>query len=125
MLVLDSDVLIELLRKGSLRGDEVLETLKDLDDDIVTTAINVHEVLYGLAKHRKQAPDLMRIRALPYTRKDAALSASLELHAEHAGTPSGRADAMIAAITVNNNAQLYTFNKRHYTPFTEQGLELL
>lgn len=125
MLVLDSDVLIELLRKGSTRGDEALETLKTLDDDIVTTAINVHEVLYGLAKHGKHATDLMRIRALPYTRKDAALSASLELHAEQAGTPSGRTDTMIAAVAINNNAKLYTFNRRHFQAFTEQGLELL
>ena len=125
MLILDSDILIELLRKGSPRGDEALETLKALDDDILTTAINVHEVLYGLVKHGKHAPDLLRIRVLPYTRKEAALSANLELHAERMGTPSGRADAMIAAIAMNNNAKLYTFNRRHFQAFTEQGLKLI
>ena len=125
MLILDSDILIELLRKGSPRGDEALETLKALDDDILTTAIKVHEVLYGLVKHGKPVPDLLRIRVLPYTRKEAALSANLELHAERMGTPSGRADAMIAAIAMNNNAKLYTFNRRHFQAFTEQGLKLI
>ena len=125
MLILDSDILIELLMKGSPRGDEALETLKALDDDILTTAINVHEVLYGLVKHGKHAPGLLRIRALPYTRKEAALSVNLELHAERMGTPSGRADAMIAAIAMNNNAKLYTFNRRHFQAFTEQGLKLI
>jgi predicted nucleic acid-binding protein len=42
MLVLDSDVIIEILRGDSHRGAEALETLKALDDDIVTTAINIH-----------------------------------------------------------------------------------
>ena len=125
MLVLDSDVLIEILRKGSTRGDEALETLKALDDDIVTTAINVHEVLYGLVKYGKHAPDFMRIRTLPYTRKDAVLSASLEPHAEDAGTPFSRTDAMIAAVALNNSAKLYTFNRPHFQAFREQGLELI
>lgn len=125
MLVLDSDVLIEILRKGSTRGDRALETLKALDDDIVTTAINVHEVLYGLARRGKHVPDLMRIRALPYTKMDATLSANLELQAEYAGSPSGRTDAMIAAVAINNSAKLYTFNRRHFQAFAEQGLELI
>jgi predicted nucleic acid-binding protein len=125
MLILDSDVLIEILRKGSHRGAEALETLKALDDDIVTTAINIHEVLYGLVKRGKHLPDLMRMRALPYTREDASLSANLEIHAEQAGTPSGRTDTMIAAVAINNNAKLYTFNRSHFQSFTGKGLILV
>ena len=125
MLVLDSDVLIEILRRGSHRGAEALETLEALDDDVVTTAINIHEVLYGLLKRCVHLPDLMRIRALPYTREDAALSASLEMHAERAGAPSGRTDAMIAAVAINNNAKLYTFNRSHFHSFTGRGLKLV
>jgi len=125
MLILDSDVLIEIFRKGSHRGVEALETLKALDDDIVTTAINIHEVLYGLIKRDKHLPDLMRIRALPYTRGDASLSASLEIHVEQEGTPSGRTDTMIAAVAINNNAKLYTFNRSHFHSFTGKGLILV
>jgi len=125
MLVLDSDVIIEILRGDSHRGAEALETLEALDDDIVTTAINIHEVLYVLLKRGKHLPDLMRIRAIPYTREEATLSASLEIHAERAGTPSGRTDTMIAAVAINNNAKLYTFNKSHFHPFTGKGLILV
>lgn len=125
MLVLDSDVLIEILRGDSHLGAKALETLKALDDDIVTTAINIHEVLYGLLRRGKHLPDLMQIRALPYTREDAALSASLEIHAERAGTPSGRTDTMIAAVAINNNAKLYTFNRSHFHSFTGKGLILV
>jgi predicted nucleic acid-binding protein len=38
--------------------------------------------------------------------------------------PVCRTDAMIAAITINNNAKLYTFNLRHFEALQDLGLEL-
>ena len=125
MLVLDSDMLIEILRRGSHLGAEVLEIIKALDDDVVTTAINIHEMLYGLLRRGKHLSDLMRILNLPYTREDAALSANLEVHVERASAPSGRIDTMIAAVAINNNAKLYTFRRRHFHSFTGKGLILV
>ncbi len=36
-----------------------------------------------------------------------------------------RTDAMIAAITINNGAKLYTFNLKHFEAFRGLGLEIL
>ena len=49
-------------------------------------------------------------------KKDSILSSKIELEAESRGTPIRRTDAMIAAITINNGATLYTFDLKHFNP---------
>jgi predicted nucleic acid-binding protein len=46
------------------------------------------------------------------------------LEAEKAGKPLDRTDAMVAAIAINNNAVLFTFNLRHFEFLKNQGLKL-
>ena len=125
MIVLDTDVLIEILNKRSRRGEDAVEVLKSSDEDVVTTSIAIHEVQYGLEKRGKMNPDILRLRALPYTKGDAHLSAKLELLAEGDGTPIHRMDAMIASIAINNGARLFTYNLSHYKPLQQHGLQLL
>jgi len=43
---------------------------------------------------------------------------------EKTGTTIRRTDAMIAAITINNNASLYTLDLKHFKPLENLGLEL-
>ena len=61
---------------------------------------------------------------LSYTKDDASLAAELELEMERKGVPIRRTDAMIAAMTINNNAKLYTFDLRHFEPLEPLGLKL-
>jgi predicted nucleic acid-binding protein len=82
----------------------------------------VHEVLYGLHKFGKSSKELMQLPVLEYTKNDAALSSQIELQAEKEGKPIKRTDAMIAAIAINNNATLFTFNLKHFEPLKKQGL---
>jgi tRNA(fMet)-specific endonuclease VapC len=124
MIVVDTDVLIEILDKKSMKGAEALEHIVECGEDIGTTAINMHELLYGLNKYAKPTEDVLLIPVLTFTKKDAILSSKLELEAEKKGVPSRRTDAMIAAVTINNNAMLYTFNKKHFTQFTKRSLRL-
>jgi predicted nucleic acid-binding protein len=84
----------------------------------------MHELLCGLNKYAKPTEDVLLIPVLTFTKKDAILSSKLELEAEKKGVPSRRTDAMIAAVTINNNAMLYTFNKKHFTQFTKRSLRL-
>lgn len=125
MLVVDADVLIEILDKKSTKGAEALERILKSGEDIGTTAINMHELLYGLNKYAKPTEDILLLPVLAFTKKDAILSSKLELEAERKGTPSRRTDAMIAAIAINNNATLYTLDKKHFTQFTKHNLRLL
>jgi tRNA(fMet)-specific endonuclease VapC len=125
MIVLDTDVLIEIFDRRSVKGEEALQRLVDKGEDISTTVINLHEVLYGLEKYAKPVKDVLLLPVLAYTKRDAELSAELELKAEALGMPTRRTDAMIAAIVLNKGASLYTFDLKHFSLFRNFGLKLL
>jgi len=59
-----------------------------------------------------------------YTKGNAVLAAKLEIEMERKGKAIRRRDAMIAAITINNGAKLYTLNLKHFKPLTSVGLKL-
>ena len=104
MIVIDSDVLIELLDRKSKKGDQALKQTIESKEEVATTVISLHEVLYGLHKYGKPVQELLSLPILSFTKKDAVLSSKIELEAEKKGKTVCRTDAMIAAITINNSA---------------------
>jgi len=52
------------------------------------------------------------------------LASKIELEVEKKGRIACRTDTMIAAITINNGAKLYTFSMKHFEALQELGLEL-
>lgn len=124
MITIDTDVFIEILDKKSEKGDDALKQILQSGEDICTTAINVHEILYGLQKYGKPVKEILLLPILNYTKKDATLSSKIELEAENKGKPIRRTDAMIAAITINNGATLYTFDLKHFGSLKALGLKL-
>jgi tRNA(fMet)-specific endonuclease VapC len=124
MIIIDTDVLIEILDKKSTKGDEALRLILQSGEDMFITVITLHEVLYGLRKRGKPAKDVLLLPILNYTKRDAILSSKVELEAEEKGTPVSRTDAIIAAITVNNEAKLYSFNLKHFSSLKASGLKL-
>jgi tRNA(fMet)-specific endonuclease VapC len=124
LINIDSDVLIEILDRKSLKGDQALKQITESKEEVATTAINLHEVLYGLHKYSKPIKELLLLPILSYTKKDALLASKIELEVEKKGKNACRTDAMIAAITINNHAKLYTLNLKHFEAFQELGLEL-
>ena len=124
MIALDSDVLIEILDRKSNKGAEAFKCILSDGDEVCTTVISVHEVLFGLQKYGKPVKELLQLPVLNYTKNDAALSSKLELAAEQTGKPIRRTDTMIAAIAINNNAFLFTFDLKHFDPLKPHGLRL-
>jgi tRNA(fMet)-specific endonuclease VapC len=124
MIVLDSDVLIEILDRESEKGEEALKRTLDSGEEVCTTVISIHEVLFGLHKYGKPVKELLQLPVLNYTKNDAVLSSKLELEAEQAGKPIRRTDTMVAAIAINNNAILYTFDLKHFNLLKSHGLKL-
>ena len=124
MIVIDSDVLIEILDKKSEKGDEALKQILQSGEEISTTVISLHEVLYGLHKYATPVKEILLLPILNYTKKDATLSSKIELEAEEKGNSIRRTDAMIAAITINNGAKLYTFDLKHFNSLKALGLKL-
>lgn len=124
MIVVDTDVLIEIFDRRSEKGDEALRKILESDDKIIITAINLHEIMYGLHKYAKPVREVLQLPVLDYRKEDAQLSAELEAEAEKAGTTIRRTDAMIAAVTINNGASLYTLDLKHFEPLRAHGLKL-
>ena len=125
MIVLDTDVLIEIFDKHSEKGEQVFKMILDRGDSIATTAINLHEVIYGLEKYAKQVSDILQLPTLSYTKDDSRLSVKLEISVEKSGKPVRRTDTMIAAIAIRNDADLLTFDSKHFSPMKPLGLKLL
>jgi len=124
MIAIDTDVLIEILDKKSEKGDEALRQILQSEEEICTTVVNIHEILYGLHKYGKPIKEILLLPVLNYTKKDAVSSSKIELEAEERGNSIRRTDAMIAAITINNGAALYTFDLKHFSPLKALGLKL-
>ena len=124
MIILDTDVLIEVFDRGSEKGDEALERILESGEDIATTSINLHEILYGLEKYAKPVREVLLLPVIDYTKRDARISAKLELEAERRGATIRRTDAMIASIALNQGAALYTFDLAHFQPLRDLGIKL-
>lgn len=124
MILLDTDVLIEIFDRNSERGDEALEAILGSGEDIATTSINLHEILYGMEKYAKPVKDVLLLPVLDYAKRDALISAEIEVEAERSGSAIRRTDAMIASVAINHGALLYTFDMKHFKPLEDMGLKL-
>ena len=124
MIALASDVLIEILDRKSEKGSVALKRILESGEEVCTTIISIHEVLFGLHKYGKPAKELLQLPVFDYNKNDALLSSKLELEAEKAGKPIGRTDTMVAAIAINNNTTLFTFDLKHFESSKSQGLRL-
>ena len=124
MIIIDTDVLIEIFDKKSAKGNLALKKIEDEGEDIAITSLNLHEMLYGIYKYgkKKKIKGLEYLETLEFNRDDARLSAKLELMCERKGKKVGRVDSMIAAISINRKARLFTFNKKHFEVFSELPL---
>ncbi len=118
MIILDTDVLIEIFDKDSEKGDLAIQKLEYAGEEIAMTSLSLHEILYGLEKFgKKRIIKLEQLEILDYTKDDAKLSAKLELDCEKTGKMISRTDTMIAAMAINRKAKLFTFNHKHFVNF--------
>jgi predicted nucleic acid-binding protein len=124
MILLDSNVLIDIFDARSARGGHALDTIVASGDGVGTTSINLHEVAFGVVKRSGNLEDLLRFPVLPYTRENAVLSSRIEAGLEKKGTAARRADAMIASIAIGASCPLYTFDRKHFEPMKDFGLAL-
>ncbi len=122
MIILDSDIIIEIYDKQSKAGDLALGRIEGSGDTFGTSVINLQEVLYGRLKYSKNIDYIIQLPIIDYRKDDARLAAELEWKTELKGRKIDRADAIVAAISINNGARLYTNNKKHFAGV--EGLEL-
>jgi tRNA(fMet)-specific endonuclease VapC len=124
LIVLDTDVLIDILDKGSKRGDETIAKIESTEEEIWTTALNLHEILYGCLKTSRPVDMILNLDALPFSLEDAKLSSRIESGLEKKGAMVRRMDTMIAATVINHGAKICTYDFKHFERMKEFGLEL-
>jgi predicted nucleic acid-binding protein len=111
-LLIDTDVLIEYLRGRS----EAAEYLEDLTSDLYLSVISVAELFAGVKGKEEEASLkqlLLAFVVLPVTEKTVRLGGLYRRdYGRSHGT--GLADALIATTTEENDADLVTFNRRHF-----------
>jgi predicted nucleic acid-binding protein len=111
-LLIDTDVLIEYLRGRS----EAAEYLEGLTSDLCISVISVAElfaVVRGDEEEKSLKQLLLAFVALPVTEKTARLGGLYRR--DYGGSHgTGLADALIAATSEENGADLVTLNRRHF-----------
>ena len=120
MILLDTNVLVEILEKRSKKGEELYSAVIASGESICTTSINLHELLYGLKKYGKPVKELLQLPIIDYSKDAAFLSAEIEYEMEKNGTPVRRTDSMIAAVAVNGLMPLLTLDTRHFEPIAKK-----
>jgi tRNA(fMet)-specific endonuclease VapC len=124
LIILDTDVLIDVFDKRSERGDETVSKLETVGDEVWTTSLNLHEVLYGCLKTARPTEGVASLDTIAFTAEDARLSGSIEVGLEKKGAMVRRMDTMIAAIAINHGADLLTYDVRHFERMKDFGLRL-
>jgi predicted nucleic acid-binding protein len=126
MIVLDTNVLSELMRP--VPNEAVKTWMLAVEDDLlVTTAVSVSEIVYGLGRlpEGRRRRDLERrfaeltgpsceMSVLPFDDTAARLAGTLRSENEARGRPAGAADMMIAAIARLADAALATRNRKDF-----------
>ena len=111
-LLIDTDVLIEYLRGSG----EAVEYLEGLTSDLYISVISVAELFAGVRGHEEESSLkqlLLAFVILPVTERTARLGGLYRRdYGRSHGT--GLADALIAATSEENGADLVTFNRRHF-----------
>lgn len=128
MVVLDTDFLVDLLRKNK----DAVEKFEEIspDEPLRTTVFNIHELIEGVCRsskpeqNMKQVDELMKdIEILSYLDHYPQTSGKISADLIKEGKIIGIIDVLIATITLKNEETLITKNKEHFENI--KGLKII
>jgi predicted nucleic acid-binding protein len=121
-LVLDTTVLIDALR-GRPAADRIEELMAE-DELLVTTAVNVEEIVRGLRPAEQEAVDLLftGLRIIPIRRAEAERAGRWRREFAGRGVTLHQADCLIAAAAYAVGGRLATSNIKDF-PMPELTVE--
>lgn len=124
MIIIDTDVLIEISDRRSEKGDQVYQKIISTGEDIAITSITLYETLYRLMKYKKPFYYLSLFHVYEFSKEDAHQAVRLDLELEKKGKKIKRTDIIIASTTINKGATLCSFDQ-DFQELEEMGLKLL
>lgn len=116
--LLDTDTLIYIFK----RAGNCLEHLRKLPDEVIaTSAVNMFELEFGLAKSDKPAPlrafiheVKQRYTVLNFDAAAAQKAGEIRAVLQSKGTPIGPYDVQVAGVALANNLSIVTRNTREF-----------
>lgn len=118
-IVVDSDILIDLLREK----EDAVKKIKELEknEELATTDINVFELYFGAYNSKKKDKNLsstiglLKNLTLLHTTEEAMETGGrIYSDMKAKGKSIDIRDVLIAAITLQNGASLLTRNREHF-----------
>jgi tRNA(fMet)-specific endonuclease VapC len=126
MILLDTDVCIELLRGNK----KVIQKRKEEDDSIAISFMTLAELFYGAEKSSNPIKNRILVEEFVLTvsiiQSDYSIMrkyAQLKAHLETKGVPLTDADLFIAATTLTKCNKMITGNIKHYNRIDELRIE--
>ena len=113
--ILDTSVLVDYLR-GRKPAIDLIKDLRDKGALLVSCEVTVAEVYSGMREHEKLATDEL-LDSLDYritTQKIAKRAGSIRSHYAKKGGTLSLADVLIAALALEEDLAIATWNKSHY-----------
>ena len=110
--LLDSDILVEYLRNHP----QALDYVDTLEGNLLISVITVAELIAGARNQAERQSLELFLSALEVVPLDYAIAKQGGLYRQQYKQSHGTGldDALIAATAVQSNAQLVTFNRRHF-----------
>ncbi len=76
-IIIDTDVLIEISDKNSVKGNQIFQKIISSRDNIAITSITLYETLYGLLKSEKPIQYLLSFPVYDFSKEAAQQAANL------------------------------------------------
>ncbi len=120
MILIDSDIIIWILRGRSDIKDKLEEFIKDLNEEVFITPIQVSEIYAGL-KEKEKIDTALFLETIPCAEINYRIGklAGEFLNLYRKSHDVTLDDAIIAACSKIYNFKLWTLNKKHYPMIPE------
>ena len=115
MILIDSDIIIWILRGKSDIKDKLEGFIKDIEEKVFITPIQVSEIYAGL-KEKERIDTALFLETIPCVDIDYQIGklAGEFLNLYHKSHGITLSDSIIAACSKIYNLKLWTLNKKHY-----------
>jgi predicted nucleic acid-binding protein len=123
LIVLDTDVLLKILNKKSMRGQEIYEKLERNGGHFAITSITLYETLHFFMKMKMKTPPINRLHVCGFSKQEAQKAAELEIDLENRGIKVKATVLIISSIVINKGASLCSLNE-DFNELRTVGLKL-